>query len=41
VFATSQVLKAIRAADVITVGPGSLYTSIFAELLWPEFLSDR
>src|SRR4030095_9877225 len=28
-----QVLKAIRAADVITVGPGSLYTSILPTLL--------
>jgi uncharacterized cofD-like protein len=27
------VLKAIRAADVITVGPGSLYTSILPNLL--------
>jgi uncharacterized cofD-like protein len=28
-----QVLKAIRAADIITVGPGSLYTSILPNLL--------
>jgi len=28
-----QVLKAIRCADVITVGPGSLYTSILPNLL--------
>lgn len=28
-----QTLKAIRAADVITVGPGSLYTSILPNLL--------
>ncbi len=28
-----QVLKAMRAADVITVGPGSLYTSILPNLL--------
>ncbi|MFN2404443.1 MAG: uridine diphosphate-N-acetylglucosamine-binding protein YvcK [Pyrinomonadaceae bacterium] len=28
-----QVLKALRAADVITVGPGSLYTSILPNLL--------
>jgi uncharacterized cofD-like protein len=28
-----QVLKAIRAADVVTVGPGSLYTSILPNLL--------
>jgi len=28
-----QVLQAIRAADVITVGPGSLYTSILPNLL--------
>jgi uncharacterized cofD-like protein len=28
-----QVLKAIRAADVITVGPGSLFTSILPNLL--------
>lgn len=28
-----QVLKAIRAADVITLGPGSLYTSILPNLL--------
>jgi uncharacterized cofD-like protein len=28
-----QVLRAIRAADVITVGPGSLYTSILPNLL--------
>jgi uncharacterized cofD-like protein len=28
-----EVLKAIRAADVITVGPGSLYTSILPNLL--------
>ena len=28
-----QVLKAIRTADVITVGPGSLYTSILPNLL--------
>jgi len=28
-----QVLKAIRDADVITVGPGSLYTSILPNLL--------
>jgi uncharacterized cofD-like protein len=28
-----QVLKAIRAADVITIGPGSLYTSILPNLL--------
>ncbi len=28
-----QVLKAIRSADVITVGPGSLYTSILPNLL--------
>jgi len=28
-----QVLKLIRAADVITVGPGSLYTSILPNLL--------
>jgi uncharacterized cofD-like protein len=27
------VLKAIRAADIITVGPGSLYTSILPNLL--------
>ena len=30
---TASVLKAIRAADVITVGPGSLYTSILPNLL--------
>ena len=28
-----QALKAIRAADVITIGPGSLYTSILPNLL--------
>ncbi|HEY3581615.1 MAG TPA: uridine diphosphate-N-acetylglucosamine-binding protein YvcK [Pyrinomonadaceae bacterium] len=28
-----KVLKAIRAADIITVGPGSLYTSILPNLL--------
>jgi uncharacterized cofD-like protein len=28
-----QVLKAIRDADIITVGPGSLYTSILPNLL--------
>jgi uncharacterized cofD-like protein len=28
-----QVLRAIRAADIITVGPGSLYTSILPNLL--------
>ena len=28
-----QVLKAIRGADIITVGPGSLYTSILPNLL--------
>ena len=28
-----QVLKAIRAADIITMGPGSLYTSILPNLL--------
>jgi uncharacterized cofD-like protein len=28
-----QVLRALRAADVITVGPGSLYTSILPNLL--------
>ncbi len=28
-----QVLKAIRMADIITVGPGSLYTSILPNLL--------
>ena len=28
-----EVLKAIRSADVITVGPGSLYTSILPNLL--------
>ena len=28
-----QALKAIRAADIITVGPGSLYTSILPNLL--------
>jgi uncharacterized cofD-like protein len=28
-----EVLKAIRAADVVTVGPGSLYTSILPNLL--------
>ena len=28
-----QVLKALRAADIITVGPGSLYTSILPNLL--------
>lgn len=28
-----QVLKALRSADVITVGPGSLYTSILPNLL--------
>src|SRR5678810_516530 len=28
-----EVLKAIRAADIITVGPGSLYTSILPNLL--------
>lgn len=28
-----EVLKALRAADVITVGPGSLYTSILPNLL--------
>ena len=28
-----EALKAIRAADVITVGPGSLYTSILPNLL--------
>jgi len=31
-----QVLKAIRSADVITVGPGSLYTSILPNLLVAE-----
>src|ERR671919_2673591 len=31
-----QVLKAIRAADIITVGPGSLYTSILPNLLVAE-----
>jgi uncharacterized cofD-like protein len=28
-----EALKAIRAADIITVGPGSLYTSILPNLL--------
>ena len=28
-----QALRAIRAADIITVGPGSLYTSILPNLL--------
>jgi uncharacterized cofD-like protein len=31
-----EVLRAIRAADVITVGPGSLYTSILPNLLVAE-----
>ena len=31
-----QALKAIRAADIITVGPGSLYTSILPNLLVAE-----
>ena len=32
-FRLPQALRAIRAADIITVGPGSLYTSILPNLL--------
>ncbi|MEW5979220.1 MAG: uridine diphosphate-N-acetylglucosamine-binding protein YvcK [Acidobacteriota bacterium] len=34
-----ETLQAIRQADVITLGPGSLYTSLLPNLLVPEILS--
>lgn len=37
-MAVGDALKAIRDADLITLGPGSLYTSVLPNLLVPEIL---
>ena len=37
-IAVGEALKAIRDADLITLGPGSLYTSVMPDLLVPEIL---
>jgi uncharacterized cofD-like protein len=37
--ATPDVLSAIRAADLVVLGPGSLYTSLLPNLLVPEVAS--
>ena len=34
-FITTEAMEAIRSADILTIGPGSLYTSLIASLL-PE-----
>jgi uncharacterized cofD-like protein len=38
-IAVGEALEAIRNAELITLGPGSLYTSILPNLLVPEILS--
>lgn len=38
--AVKEALEAVRQADVITVGPGSLYTSILPNLLVPDLLAE-
>lgn len=38
-MAVGDALEAIREADLITLGPGSLYTSVLPNLLVPEILS--
>ena len=37
-MAVGDALEAIRSADLITLGPGSLYTSVLPNLLVPEIL---
>ena len=37
-IAVGDALEAIRHADLITLGPGSLYTSVLPDLLVPEIL---
>ncbi len=37
-IAVGEALEAIRHADLITLGPGSLYTSVLPDLLVPEIL---
>lgn len=37
-IAVGDALEAIRQADIITLGPGSLYTSVLPDLLVPEIL---
>lgn len=37
-MAVGDALKALRGADLITLGPGSLYTSVLPNLLVPEIL---
>lgn len=38
-IAVGDALEAIRHADLITLGPGSLYTSVLPDLLVPEILA--
>ena len=38
-IAVGDALEAIRNADLITLGPGSLYTSVLPDLLVPEILT--
>lgn len=38
-IAVGDALEAIRNADLITLGPGSLYTSVLPDLLVPEILA--